>query len=72
MYYYDKSENIFRLNQKYDENGKGIYVEYTDEAYKKLIKNTTKTEKVYMWNTQTKHTKNSLIAMSFIMWDKTR
>ena len=37
MYYYDKSEDIFRLNQKYDENGKGMYVEYTDAAYKALF-----------------------------------
>lgn len=37
MWYYDKSENLFRISQKYDENGNGIYVEYTDEAYNKLF-----------------------------------
>lgn len=36
MKYFDKANNIFRLEQNYDEHGKPMYVEYTDEQLNSL------------------------------------
>lgn len=36
MWYYNKDENVFEREQAYDEEGKALYVEYTDEEYDEL------------------------------------